>query len=170
MSSYALSSALIMAGLVAAHGAATAQPLPAGPALTQAIRAADARLFGLFFEGCDPEKLSAMLTDDLEFYHDKDGVVATQASAFVAGYAKSCAARKAPTAWRSRRALVIKSLRVDPVPGFGAIEAGTHIFYERQGDRPEKPVGKARFTMLWKLDGNTWKLARVMSFGHEALK
>lgn len=144
--------------------------LPAGPALTEAVRAADADLFTLFFEGCDPKKLATMLTTDLEFYHDKEGVVAKDAASFLSGYAKSCEAKKKPDAWRSRRALLPESLHVDPVPGFGAIESGTHVFYERKGDGPEKLVGRAVFTMLWKLDGRSWKLARVMSYGHEAVK
>jgi Domain of unknown function (DUF4440) len=145
-------------------------PLPSGPALTDAIRQADSALFEPFFEGCDPARLATMLTPDLEFYHDRDGVVATSAKPFVAGYAKSCEARKKPNAWRSRRALVTEGFYVDPVPAYGAIESGTHLFYERQGDGPEKLVGKATFTMLWKFDGGRWKLARVMSYGHKAVE
>jgi Domain of unknown function (DUF4440) len=160
-------------GLFLLGGAAHGEPapaLPTGPALAEAVRTADAALFKLFFEGCDPARLTGMVTDDLEFYHDKDGVVATSAAPFVASYAKSCEAKKAPDAWRSRRELVGRSLHVDPVPSYGAIESGVHDFYERRGDGPEKRVGRALFTMLWRLDGTTWKLARVMSFGHRPFK
>ena len=92
--------ALAVAGHPTAARAATST-LPAGHALTEADRNADAKLFALFFEGCDPTKLRTMLTDDLEFYHDKDGVVATSAPPFIAGYAKNCEARKQSDAWRS---------------------------------------------------------------------
>jgi hypothetical protein len=144
--------------------------LPVGQALTDAIRKAEGDMFTLFFDGCNPDRLATMLVPDLEFYHDKSGVAATSAAQFVGDYAKTCEARKKPDAWRSRREVVSESLHVDPVPGYGAIEAGSHLFYERQGDGPEKLVGKAAFTMLWKRDGDTWKLARVMSYGHEAVK
>jgi hypothetical protein len=155
--------------LLAASPAMAAEPaaMPEGAALTEAIRAADSALFDLFFTGCDPAKLRAMVTDSLEFYHDKGGVTASSGEEFVAGYTKGCEAKKAPDAWRSRRALVPESLHVDPVPGFGAMEVGEHLFYERQGDGPEKLVGRAGFAMVWKLEGGAWKLHRVLSFGHK---
>jgi hypothetical protein len=146
--------------------AATPVAIPPQPALTEAIRSRDAELFELFFQGCDPARLRTMLTPDVEFYHDKGGFVFKSADEMVADYAKNCAARKAPDAWRSRRALVPASLTVDPVPGYGAMQAGEHLFYERKGDGPEKLVGRARFAMVWKLDGDGWKLSRILSFGH----
>ena len=146
--------------------AATPVAIPPQPALTEVIRTRDSELFDLFFEGCDPARFRAMLAPDVEMYHDKEGFVFRTADEFVAGYAKSCEGRKAPDAWRSRRALVVDSLSVDPVPGFGAMEAGEHLFYERQGNGPEKLAGHARFAMVWKLDGGTWKLSRILSYGH----
>ncbi len=143
-------------------------PLPEGAALTEVVRTADEKLFALFFTGCDPEKLHGMVTETLEFYHDKAGVVASSGPDFVDQYAKNCEARKAPDAWRSRRELVTESLHVDPVPGFGAMEVGEHLFYERQGDGPERLAGRAGFAMVWQWDDGVWKLHRVLSFGHKA--
>ena len=156
----------VAAAPVAAQTATT--PVPAGAELTRSLAAVDADFFALFFLGCDPARLTTLVTEDLEFYHDKAGVVATSGAALVADYAKNCEARKAPDAWRSRRELVPETLRVDPVPGYGAIEYGEHRFYERKGDGPERLAGFAVFTMLWKLDAGAWKLARVMSYGHRA--
>jgi Domain of unknown function (DUF4440) len=144
--------------------------LPNGAALTEAVRAADAKLFTLFFTGCDPEQLSSMVTETLEFYHDKGGLTASSGPDFVGQYAKSCEARKAPDAWRSRRELVTESLQVDPVPGFGAMEVGEHLFYERRGDGPERLVGRAGFAMVWQWTDGIWKLHRVLSFGHKAVQ
>ena len=152
--------------LAAAQAAATPPALPQGPALTEAIRARDGALFALVFEACAPDRLRAMVTPDFEMYHDRDGVVATTADAFVSDYARSCTERQAPNAWRSRRELVASTLNVHPVPGFGAIEDGEHVFYERRGDGPERLVGRARFTQLWKLTPDGWRLARVFSYGH----
>jgi hypothetical protein len=153
---------------VAALVQGSAVAVPAQPELTGAIAARDAEFFDLFFQGCDPVRLRTMLADDVEMYHDKGGLVFTSADTMVAGYAKSCAERQKPDAWRSRRELVRASLHVDPVPGYGAIEAGEHLFYERQGNGPEKLAGRARFAQVWKLDGGQWKLARVLSFAHAA--
>jgi hypothetical protein len=159
---------LILLSLAAAAAAAEPAVLPEGPALTAAVAARDAELFALAFEGCDPDRLRRMLTPDFEMYHDRDGVVATSADAFVDEYREACTAGQAPGAWRSRRALVAGSLNVHPVPGYGAIEDGEHVFYERQGDGPERLAGHARFTQLWRLTADGWQLARVFSYGHRA--
>jgi hypothetical protein len=139
--------------------------VPSQPALTQKIAARDAALFDVMFAGCDPAALSALVTDDMEFYHDKGGLMAHDA--FIADYAKSCMAKKAPEAWRSRRELVAGTMKVYAIPGFGAIEEGAHVFYERKGDGPERLAGKARFSILWKLgaDGQ-WRMARTFSIDH----
>jgi hypothetical protein len=140
--------------------------LPEGAALTAEIRAADAAFFQTFFQGCDPVKLRAMVTADMELYHDKGGFSVTSGDGFVADYAKECAAKQAPDAWRARRELVASSLRVEPVPGFGAIEEGDHLFYERKGDGPEKLVGKAHFVQVWQRAPDGWRLKRVFSYAH----
>jgi len=144
-----------------------APALPEGAALTEAIRARDAELFEVLFERCEPERMRALVTADIEFYHDRDGVVRS-ADAFVADYARFCRERQAPDAWRSRRELVAASLNVHPVPGFGAIEDGEHLFYERRGEGPERLVGRARFTQLWQFTADGWRLARVFSYAHAA--
>ncbi|WP_066799856.1 nuclear transport factor 2 family protein [Sphingomonas soli] len=141
----------------------------ATPTLREEISAADAALFEIFFERCDPVRLASLVTPDFEMYHDRDGVVATNGAAFVAMYAKQCEAKKASDAWRSRRALLPETLRVEPVPGYGAIEEGEHLFYERKGDGPEKLVGKARFVQLWKKSPDDWRVARILSYAHQAL-
>jgi len=160
-----------------AAAAATAAPAQPGPAVTvperplleRAIAARDAEFFKLFFEGCDPRRLRTMVTDDLEMYHDKDGFVWHGGDEAVAGYAQRCAERKKPDAWRSRREPVAGTIHVDPVPGFGAMETGEHVFYERRGDGPEKLVGRSRFAQVWALgtDGR-WRLARILSYAHAA--
>ncbi|HMI18565.1 MAG TPA: DUF4440 domain-containing protein [Sphingomonas sp.] len=157
-----------MLAFLALAVAATIQ-VPTGPALTQAIAARDAALFHTFFEECDLAKMTGFLAPDLEFYHDRGGKVAGSAQAFVDVYATQCEARKKPDAFRSRRELVADSLYVDPIPGFGAVEEGDHLFYERQGDGPEKLTGKAHFVQLWQLGADgVWRLSRVLSYKHQA--
>lgn len=152
--------------LSAAAAAQAPVSMPEGPALLASVEARDAELFELFFRGCDPARLRTMLADDLEFYHDKGGFLFRNADAMVADYAKQCAERAKPEAWRSRRELVRSTLVVDPVPGHGAMEAGDHLFYERKGDGPERLAGRARFSMVWKWDNGQWKLSRVLSYAH----
>jgi len=160
---------LALAMAAAALSPAPTVELPAGDTLRTAVAARDAELFELIFERCEPARLESMLVPDFEMYHDKGGAVARTAAAFVADYAKDCEEKKKPGAWRSRRALVESSLSVHPVPNYGAIEDGEHVFYERQGEGPEKLVGRARFTQLWALTPDGWRLARVFSYAHQAV-
>lgn len=141
------------------------QDAPA-PLPTQELIEADAAVFGLMFDACDPEALSRRVTDDLEFYHDKGGASLGKAR-FIADYAQGCRARQAPDAWRSRRELVTSTLQMHSIPGTGVITEVTHRFYERQGDGPETLVGQARFSILWtrSADG-PWQMSRVFSIDH----
>ena len=159
----------MLLSLAFALQAAPAATIPTGGDLRTAVAAADTALFTTFFEECEPAKLDTMLTPDFEMYHDRDGVVARDSKAMVALYTKQCEAKKAPDAWRSRRELVADSLNVEPVPGFGAIEEGDHVFYERKGDGPEKLVGRAHFVQLWQLTPSGWRLSRVLSYSHHAV-
>lgn len=147
--------------------AATSVLASTEPCLTQTIAARDAVLFDVMFAKCDPVALATLVTDDMEFYHDKGG--AMDRETFVADYAKSCAAKLAPDAWRSRRELIPETLKVYAIPGFGAVEEGAHRFYERKGDGAERLAGQARFSILWRLgaDGQ-WRMARTFSIDHAA--
>jgi len=142
--------------------------VPQGQALTEAVTASDAALFSLFFEGCDPEKLAGMVTDDFEFFDDRGGLVATDGASFVAQYRTRCEARQDPAGWRSRRELVPDSLHIYRMNAYGAVETGEHLFYERHGDGPEALAGRAKFSQIWKLEDGRWKLARVFSYDHAA--
>ncbi|MDB5703067.1 MAG: hypothetical protein JWN66_183 [Sphingomonas bacterium] len=158
---------LIAIALAVAQPAAVEVP-PTGPILTAQIAARDAEFFRLFFEGCDPARVTTMLAPDFEMYHDKGGMVAHSAPPFIADYTRSCTERARPDAWRSRRVLVEASLHVEAIPGYGAIEEGDHDFYERKGDGPERKAGTAHFVQLWRLGADGWRLSRVFSYSHRA--
>lgn len=149
--------------------AAAAVALPAEAEMTAQILARDAELFDVYFNRCEPDRMRTMVTPDVEFYHDKGGVIARDATALVADYEKSCREKQKPDAWRSRRELVPGSAKIYPVPGFGAIEDGDHRFYERRGEGPEKLVGEAHFTIVWALTPEGWKMSRTLSYAHRAV-
>ena len=134
--------------------------------LTASIRARSQAVFDAAFETCDLVALRALIADDMEFYHDKDGIVARSGQEFVDAIGKRCAGQKAPDSYRSRRELVEESLEVYAIPGYGAMEAGTHRFYERKGDGPESLAGIAKFAHVWQQVKGEWKLSRVMSYAH----
>ena len=162
---------MLISVLIAALALAPAPPpsveVPPPPALNLAIAERDARLFSVMFDQCDPAALADLVTPDMEFYHDKGGLMAHDA--FLADYAASCATKLAPDAWRSRRELSAGTMKVYAIPGFGAVEEGSHAFYERKGAGPERLAGTARFSILWKLEPDgRWRMARTFSIDHAA--
>lgn len=164
---------LLIAAAIAAPASAPPVTIPPQPELTQQIEKADTDLFRLFFEGpCDAARFRSMITDDVEFYHDKGGFNVRKPEDFVGQFEDRCGKLADPTSWRQRRELVPGSLHVDPIPGWGAIEIGDHDFYERDGAQGEwKLVGKASFSMVWVRgpDGK-WRVSRVLSYAHAPAK
>lgn len=113
----------------------------------------DGELFEVAFVTCSAEKFRALFTEDAEFYHDRTGASYGDAVRTL----KSCPRDNGVT-----RTLVPGSLEVYPMRGYGAVQIGRHIF-ARKGEPGSEA---AQFVHLWKRDGDTWRLARVLSFDH----
>ncbi|MCJ9428287.1 nuclear transport factor 2 family protein [Kordiimonas marina] len=137
-----------------------------GP-LYDAIRAADLRLFHVSFDLCDPDALATMVTDDLEFFHDRNGVVATSGAQFIRDFRDHCRKQKAGTDFLSRRELIPGSLRVYPLGPNRAFEMGSHRFFKLTPGAPDQLTETALFAHVWaKVDGS-WRLERVISYDHK---
>ena len=115
--------------------------LRAGPAQSQTmfdeIAAADKALFDAVFGTCDVAVLKNMVTDDFEFFHDKDGLSETSGAKFVDDMAKHCERIDKGVDFRARRELVKGSLAVYPLNNYGAVETGRHNFYAVEEGKPE---------------------------------
>jgi ketosteroid isomerase-like protein len=157
---------LVMAGLMAGTLVrAEAQAVPALDAiksdaeLTRAISALDTQLFDAY-NNCDIDKLGSMVTDDLEFYHDKTGLAV--------GKKVFLDAIKNNICGKVTRELVKGSLEVYPLKGYGAVEIGVHRFHHPgvQND----VLGEAKFIHLWQYKDGAWKVTRVISYDHETVK
>jgi len=96
---------------------------------------------------------------ELEFYHDQTGRTdyADNRRRFQENFAK-------PT--RMRRELQPGSLEVYPIAGFGALEIGTHRFYQTEPGQPERLVSSPKFVQVWRKTGARWQLTRVISYDH----
>lgn len=154
--------AFLLALWAGSTAALEAQPKPS-PAesdkLFQTVSALDTALFDAF-NRCDLEKLGTIVTDDLEFYHDQDGLSRGK-KVFLEAIRKNICGKV-------RRDLVAGSLQVYPLKNYGAIEMGSHRFCDtRKLERcGEKDSGIARFFMLWQQQEGGWKLTRVISYDH----
>ena len=103
------------------------------------------------------EDLMALFTDDLEFYHDTGGLNNYDGTKhdFVQLFART------PDI---RRDLVEGSLQVYPIKNHGAIEVGEHRFCHTENGQPD--CGTFKFLMVWRKTGDSWKVSRVISYGH----
>ena len=144
-------------------------PLTPGAAptaeMTAAITRADADLFAAVFDRCDVDGITAMLTDDFRFVHDKDGE-STRAQ-FVDNFKSHCDRVKTGEDFPARRELVPGSLEVWPINKYGALEIGVHRFYARLPGKPEQLTETGNFMILWKQVGGKWLMAESISYGHK---
>lgn len=124
--------------------------------LYASVVAADERFFDAF-NRCDIDVMAKMFSQDLEFYHDIGGV---------SDYDSTMASTKANCDRKLglERSLNIDSLRVFPIPGFGAIQVGEHEFCHLANGALD--CGTFGFTHVWQNTENGWKIARVVSYGH----
>ena len=137
---------LISASLACAEGSSDGS-------LYAELSTMDRELFTAAFISCDEKKFKSLLTDDVEFYHDKTGPRYGED----VGKLRSCPRDNGVT-----RTLVPESLEVYPISGYGAVQIGRHTF-TREG---EKGTEIAKFVHLWKSNDGKWKLARILSFDH----
>jgi hypothetical protein len=103
--------------------------------------------------------MGALVTDDLEFYHDKTGLAV--------GKQVFLDAIKNNICGKVTRQLVPGTLEVYPLHGYGAVEIGVHRFYH-----PNEPnnIGEAKFVQLWQYKDGAWKVSRVISYDHAPAK
>ena len=134
-------------------------PKKAADSLLVTIKALDTRLFDAY-NNCDIATLSNMVADDLEFYHDKTGLMRGKA-AFVAAIQKNICGKV-------NRLLVPESLEVYPLESYGAVEIGVHRF-THPSESGDQPLGEAKFVHLWHKTDSGWKITRVISYDHESL-
>lgn len=143
-------------------GPAGAQPRPSAAEsaeLTKTITRLDGELFDAY-NRCDLAKLGALTAEDLEFYHDKDGLSRGR-QALVVGVRKNICGKV-------RRDLVAGTLEVFPLHNYGAVEIGTHRFCDTRKYKTcgTEDSGIAKFVMLWQNRDGVWQLSRVISFDH----
>ena len=149
-----LLSLLILFALSSLSASAQSQSDSQSDPLFKSILSLDAKLFDAY-NHCDLSTLGAMVSDDLEFYHDQTGLSV--------GRAPFLAAIKENICGKVERSLLQDTLEVYPLKGYGAVELGIHRFHH-----PGHPqdVGDAKFVMLWQNKDGGWKVTRVISYNH----
>ena len=148
------STILFSALFLTTFNAASAQAVQ--DSLYKEVANRDSVLFNAF-NTRDIDLFKTFFTEDLEFYHDKSGLT---------GYDHTIEFLKttAKNNTQLRRELVKGSLEVYPIPGYGAMEIGSHTFTHMENGRLS--VGTFKFVHIWKKQNGEWKISRVVSYGH----
>jgi len=126
--------------------------------LYEKIAALDAKVFDAFNAG-DVDRLMGWFTADVEFYDDGGDPGLSDFAATKRDFAALF--HNAPGL---RRVLVPGTLQVYPLKGYGAIEVGEQRFCHEENGKQD--CGTTKFSMVWRKSGETWKLARVLSYSH----
>jgi len=126
------------------------------PDLKETISRMDAKLFDAF-NAHDVANLMSMFTDDLEFFQDDEGVTNYEQT-------KNDFTKVLASMPDIRRELVKGSLEVHPIKDYGAIEIGVHRFCHKENGKEE--CGAFKFLHIWRKMGDSWKISRVVSYGH----
>jgi hypothetical protein len=149
---------VVLSSVSSAVVAAQGRPEAAPPAdLARTLAGLDAQLFDSF-NRCELEKFASFFAEGVEFYHDKGGVTLSSKSVVESVKNNICG--------KVRREVVAESLEAHPIPGFGAVQMGSHRFYEVNAKPGSGAVGAARFVHLWQFKDGAWKITRVISYDH----
>jgi CubicO group peptidase (beta-lactamase class C family) len=135
--------------------------------LYKTILTKDSLLFNLGFNQCDSTQLEHIISQDFEFYHDKHGITNSKAD-----FVYSIKEGLCKMDYKATRQLQKGSTEIFPLKKngnlYGAIQNGTHLFYALESDSVKYVSSIAKFTHLWILEDDIWKLKRSLSFDHHA--
>jgi CubicO group peptidase (beta-lactamase class C family) len=142
--------------------------------LYKIIMSKDSLLFNVGFNTCDVSQFENLLSNDFEFYHDKDSI--SDKHKFLETLKKGLCGNIGT--YQSRRYLVPNSTEVYPLYKkgvlYGAMQMGIHQFYEKSVGKNELLTNAkehfgstAKFTHVWLLQNGVWKLRRSFSYDHQ---
>jgi hypothetical protein len=115
------------------------------------------QLDSIFFDAynsCKMNVMDSLLSDNLEFYHDKGGFSNSKKETIDAIQKNICG--------KVTRELLSGSIEVYEIKDFGAIEIGFHGFHNNLEKEPEK-MHFSKFIHIWRLHDNQWQITRVIS-------
>ena len=123
-------------------------------------------IFWQHYNSCNIDAMRTFFTDDIEFYHDKGGVINGLDKFLSISKQNLCGDDN----FRLRREAVAESVKIfamkDGENLYGAILSGQHVFYILEKGKEPRPDGLARFTHLLLKTESGWKMSRVLSYDH----
>ena len=105
------------------------------------------------YNTCDLETQGMIYADDIEFYHDKSGLMTDKKELIEALKNNICG--------KVTRELVKGSIEVYPIKDYGAVQIGYHKFHNKL--EPNTPSKPSKFIVIWHNKNDTWKISKVVS-------
>ena len=104
------------------------------------------------YNNCKLEVQDLLISDTLEFYHDRSGVMTSKTALLETLKNNVCG--------KVTRELLEGSIEVYPIPNYGAVEMGYHRFHNKIDTTTSN---FARFVHIWRQEKGQWKITRVIS-------
>ncbi len=121
--------------------------------LHDTITRMDSILFDAY-NNCKLGVFESLISDDIEFYHDRGGLTTSKKEVVEAIKNNICG--------KVTRELLKGSIEVYPIPDYGAVQMGAHRFYNNQ-EKGNKPSHFSKFVHTWGRENGQWKATRVIS-------
>ncbi|WP_298419406.1 nuclear transport factor 2 family protein [uncultured Kordia sp.] len=125
---------------------------PVDQNLYNTIVALDKRFFDAY-NTCDLKTQAKLISEDLEFFHDKGGLATSKTQIMEAMKNNICG--------KVTRTLIEGTIEVYPIPGYGAVQMGTHKFFNNQ--EPNATQIPSKFVTVWKNENGVWTMTRIIS-------
>ena len=106
------------------------------------------------YNNCKLDVMDSLISEDLEFYHDKGGLSTSKKDVMKGLKNNICG--------KVTRELLKGSIEVYEIKDYGAIEMGFHGFHNHQ-EKETGPTHFSKFVQIWRKVNNQWKLTRVIS-------
>jgi len=123
-------------------------------------------LFWIAYNNCDLEVMEKFFTDDVEFYHDRGGLTLGLENLITDMKRNLCGGKNL----KLRREAIEGTVRVFPLQSsdvtYGALISGEHVFYVLETGKSDRLDGYGKFTDVWVLRDNVWKMSRILSYDH----
>ena len=130
----------------------TSEYVPVDQKVYDEILAMD-KVFFDAYNSCDLEKQAEIYADNIEFFHDKGGLMTSKNDLLKATKDNICG--------KVTRELIDGSVEVYPINNYGAVQIGLHKFYNNQ--EPDAESKPSKFITVWHKENGKWKMAKVIS-------
>ena len=126
--------------------------VPADKMLYDQIENMDKEFFDAY-NSCDLKKQESIYSDNIEFFHDKGGLINSKSEIILGTKNNICG--------KVTRYIIPGSIEVYPIHNYGAVEIGFHRFYNNQ--EPDAESKPSKFIIIWKKENKNWTITKVVS-------